>query len=78
MPKSILVAKAKTAAFHCQISQELHDRIRGVQAQLKTLGNDAVFPVDQIVEDALHRATRLAEAELSCRSPPADTPSQTN
>jgi len=75
MPKSILVAKAKTAVIHSHITQELHDRIRSVQDNLKTLGNDAVFPVDQIVEDALQRATRLAEAELSRRkdehSPPA-------
>ncbi len=78
MPKSILVTKAKTAIIHCHISEELHDRIRDVQANLKALGNDAVFPLDQIVEDALQRATRLAEAELSRRTPKTTPPPATN
>ena len=74
MPKSILVTKPKTAMMQVHISQELHDRIRGVQAKLKALGNDAVFPVDQIAEDALQRAAKLAEAELSRRSPKSEPP----
>lgn len=66
MRKSVLVLKAKTSVFHCRISEELHERIQGVQSRLKQLG-DAVFPVDQIVEEALQRATRLAEGELQKR-----------
>ena len=78
MPKSILVTKAKTAIIHSHISEELHERIRRVQAQLKAFGNDAVFPLDQIVEDALQRATRRAEAELSRRDAKSAPPPMTN
>ncbi|MDB5987849.1 MAG: hypothetical protein JWR16_2902 [Nevskia sp.] len=78
MPKSILVAKAKTEKFTCRISQELHGRIQDVQAKLKILGNDAVFPLDQIVEETLQRATRLAETELSKRSPDDHSPPRMN
>jgi hypothetical protein len=68
MPRSIFLDKPKTAAFHCRISEELHGRIRAVQARLKEHDNGAVFPLDQIVEEALQRATRAAEAELSKRT----------
>jgi hypothetical protein len=74
MPKSILVTKAKTEKIIGCISRELYDRIQAVQKRLKELVNDAVFPVDQIIEDALRRATRLAEAELSNRSKPVRSP----
>lgn len=67
--KSVLLTKTKTRVFHCRIGEDLHRRIQGVQAQLKQLG-DAVFPVDQIVEEALQRAMRLAEAELAKRANP--------
>jgi hypothetical protein len=66
MRKSVLLTKAKTSVFHCRIREELHERIQGVQRRLRERG-DAVFPVDQIVEEALQRATRLAEAELGRR-----------
>jgi hypothetical protein len=66
MRKSVLLVKAKTSVFHCRISEELHERIQSVQSRLKQLG-DAVFPVDQIVEEALQRATRSAEGELQKR-----------
>jgi hypothetical protein len=65
MRKSILVTKAKTEKITGTISLELYERIQVVQKKLKSLGNDAVFPVDQIIEDSLLRATRLAETELS-------------
>jgi hypothetical protein len=65
--KSILLAKTKTSIFHCRISEELHQRVQAVQARLKELG-DAVFPIDQIVEEALQRATRQAETELARRA----------
>lgn len=71
MPKSILLEKPKTAVFHCRISQELRDRLKALQDQLKKNGGGAVFPIDQIVEDALERAARLAEGELSKRQAPA-------
>lgn len=64
--KSVLLSKAKTAVFHCRISEELHQRIQAVQSRTKELG-DAVFPVDHIVEEALRRATHLAETELTRR-----------
>ena len=70
MRKSVLLAKAKTSVFHCRISEELHERIQGVQSRLRDRG-DAVFPIDQIVEEALLRATRLAEIELGRRATPA-------
>lgn len=70
MPKSIFLDKPKTVVFHCRISDELQNRIRTVQARLKDNDRGAVFPVDQIVEEALQRATRLAEAELGKRSRP--------
>lgn len=69
MPKSIFLDKPKTAAFHCRISEELQARIRAVQARLKEHNSGAVFPLDQIVEEALQRATRAAEAELSKQTP---------
>ena len=78
MPKSILVTKAKTEKITGHISQELFGRIQAIQKKLKTLGNDAVFPVDQIIEDALQRATRLAEAELSNRSSQDCPPTASN
>jgi hypothetical protein len=78
MTKPILIAKAKTEKITARISLELYERIQAVQHKLKALGNDAVFPVDQIVEDALQRATRLAEAELSNRSDPGSAPAATN
>ena len=56
MPKPILVTKAKTEKITGRISLELYERIQAVQDKLKALGNDAVFPVDQIIEDALQRA----------------------
>lgn len=78
MPRSIFLDKPKTAAFHCRISEELHRRIRAVQVRLKEHDNGAVFPLDQIVEEALQRATRAAEAELSKRTAAAsDTPTPT-
>ena len=77
MPKPLLVTKAKTEKITGRISLERFERIQAVQDKLRALGNDAVFPVDQIIEDALQRATRLAEAELSKRggtdAPPAAT-----
>jgi len=78
MPKPILVTKAKTEKITGRISLELYERIQAVQDKLKALGNDAVFPVDQIIEDALQRATRLAEAELSKRGGTDDPPAATN
>jgi hypothetical protein len=67
MRKSIFLAKAKTSVFHCRINQELHERIQNVQTRLKERG-DAVFPIDQIIEETLQRATRLAEVELTKRA----------
>jgi hypothetical protein len=78
MPKPILVTKAKTEKITGRISLELYERIQAVQDKLKALGNDAVFPVDQIIEDALQRATRLAEAELSKRGGTDEPPAATN
>ena len=78
MPKPILVTKAKTEKITARISRELYERIQMVQDKLKALGNDAVFPVDQLIEDALQRATRLAEAELSRRIDPDSTPPAPN
>jgi len=78
MPKPILVTKAKTEKITARISLELYDRIQAVQDKLKSLGDDAVFPVDQIIEDALQRSTRLAEAELSRRSDPDSVPAAPN
>lgn len=75
MAKSILVAKPKTEKLTSHISQDLYKRIQAVQSRLKTLGNDAVFPLDEIVEDALQRAIKQAEAELAMRDPHADSPS---
>lgn len=75
MAKSILVAKPKTEKLTFRVSQELYSRIQTVQSRLKALGNDAVFPLDEIVEEALQRATKLAEAELAMRDPRADAPS---
>lgn len=72
MPKSILLEKPKTVVFHCRISQDLRDRLKALQEQLRKDGGGAVFPVDQIVEEALERATRLAEAELERRAPPPE------
>lgn len=73
MPKSIFLDKPRTAVFHSHISEELQDRIRAVQSRLKEHDSGAVFPVDQIVEEALQRATRLAETELNKRANPAST-----
>jgi hypothetical protein len=70
MPKSVLLEKPKTAVIHCRIDHELHGRLKALQDRLKKLGGGAVFPVDQIVEEALDRATRQAEAELDRRDPP--------
>ncbi|MDE0855705.1 MAG: hypothetical protein OSA97_14910 [Nevskia sp.] len=67
MPKSILLEKPKTAQFHCRIGEELNTRLKVLQQRLKKLGGGAVFPIDQIVEDALERAAKLAEAELDRR-----------
>ena len=78
MSKSILVTKAKTEKITGHISQELFGRIQAIQRKLKILGNDAVFPVDQIIEDALQRATRLAETELSNRSSQGSPPTASN
>ncbi len=78
MPKPVLVTKATIAKITGRISQALYDRIQAVQDKLKSLGNDAVFPADQIIEDALQRATRLAEAELSRRIDPDSTPAAPN
>ena len=58
MTKPIFLDKPKTTAFHCRISNELHGRVRAVQAHLKQHSDGAVFPLDQIVEEALQRATR--------------------
>jgi hypothetical protein len=70
MTKSVLLEKPKTAVIHCRIGQDLHGRLKAVQDRLKKLGGGAVFPVDQIVEEALERATKQAEAELDRREPP--------
>ena len=78
MPKPILVTKAKTEKITGRISLDLYERIQAVQDKLKALGNDAVFPVDQIIEDALQRATRLAEAELTKRGGTDEPPAATN
>ena len=78
MPKHILVTKAKTEKITARISRDLYERIQMVQDKLKALGNDAVFPIDQVIEDALQRATRLAEAELSRRIDPDSTPAAPN
>ncbi len=75
MAKSILVAKPKTEKLVSHISQDLYKRIQAVQSRLKALGNEAVFPLDEIVEDALQRATKLAESELAMRDLRADAPS---
>ncbi|MDB5973687.1 MAG: hypothetical protein JWR07_447 [Nevskia sp.] len=73
--KSILVAKPKTEKLAAHISQELYKRIQAVQSRLKALSNDVVFPLDEIVEDALQRATQLAEVELAMRDLRAGAPS---
>jgi hypothetical protein len=75
MAKSILVAKPKTEKLSVSISQALYQRIQAVQSRLKALGNDTVFPLDEIVEDALQRAIKLAEAELAMRDLQAGDPS---
>ena len=75
MAKSILVAKPKTEKLVSHISQQLYKRIQAVQSRLKALGNEAVSPLDEIVEDALQRTTKLAEAELAMPDVRADTPS---
>ncbi len=75
MVKSILVAKPKTEKLTFHVSQDLYKRIQAVQSRLKALGNDAVFPLDEIVEDALQRATKQAEAELAMRDVRTDAPS---
>jgi hypothetical protein len=72
MPKPILVPKAKTEKLTFRVSQELYNRIQTVQSKLKALGSDAVFPLDEIVEEALQRATKLAETELALRDPRTD------
>lgn len=74
MPKSVFLEKPKTAVLHCRISEELHLRVKGVQDRLRKLGGGAVFPVDQIVEDALDRAARQAENELDRRAAPSEPP----
>lgn len=75
MAKSILVAKPKTEKLVSHISQELYKRIQAVQSRLKALGNEAVSPLDEIVEDALQRTTKLAEAELAMRNIRTGAPS---
>jgi hypothetical protein len=72
MPKSVFVEKPKTAVLHCRVSEELHARLKNVQDRLRKLGGGAVFPVDQIVEEALERAARQAESELDRRATPPE------
>ena len=64
---SVFVAKPKTAAMSFHVAEPLQQRIKAVQTQLKATADDAVFPVDRIVEDALTRAVELAERELAAR-----------
>lgn len=68
MSRSIFTTRPKVAPISTRISQELFDRIQAVQSQLKALDGDAIFPIEQIVEDALQKAAKLAEAELAARS----------
>lgn len=65
MSRSIFTTRPKVAPISTRISQELFDRVQTIQARLKTLDGDAVFPIEQIVEDALQRAVKVAEAELA-------------
>ena len=67
MAKPILDAKPKTEKLVSHICQQLYKRIQAVQSRLNALGNEAVFPLTEIVEDALQRATKLADAELAMR-----------
>lgn len=64
---SVFVAKPKTAAMSFHVSEPLQQRVKAVQTKLKETDDDAVFPLDRIVEDALTRAVDLAERELSAR-----------
>ena len=72
MSRSIFTTRPKVAPISTRISQELFDRIQAIQTRLKTLDGDAVFPIEQIVEDALQKAVKLAEAELAKRTVTAD------
>ncbi|GAC1632167.1 MAG: hypothetical protein NVS9B10_26320 [Nevskia sp.] len=68
MSRSIFTTRPKVAPISTRISQELFDRVQAIQSQLKRLDSDAVFPIEQIVEDALQKAVKLADAELAKRS----------
>jgi hypothetical protein len=76
MPRSIFTTRPKVAPISTRISQELFDRVQAIQARLKALDGDAVFPIEQIVEDALQKAAKQAEAELATRAAanPGGTP----
>lgn len=67
-PRSIFLDRPKTTTFTCHITDDLQGRIKSIQDTLKQDSGTSVFPLDQIVEDALQRAVQAAESELAHRN----------